>query len=170
MASFNRGISTWRSLGTITLAFFCGSVALSLLPTPETSFTNLAQLVQTASADEGQTIDNQSTVTKHVAYLTPKSEESETGDWPMWGGTPSRNNVPEAKNIPGEWNIGEFDDDGKWIPGSGTNIKWVAPLGSQTYGNPVVADGRVYVGTNNGQGYIDRYPGTEDLGLLGLPE
>ena len=28
-------------------------------------------------------------------------------------------------------------------------MKWVAKLGSQTYGNPVVAGGQVYVGTNN---------------------
>ena len=29
------------------------------------------------------------------------------------------------------------------------NVKWVAKLGSQTYGNPVVANGKVFVGTNN---------------------
>jgi outer membrane protein assembly factor BamB len=29
------------------------------------------------------------------------------------------------------------------------NIKWVADLGSQSYGNPVVAGGMVFVGTNN---------------------
>ena len=29
------------------------------------------------------------------------------------------------------------------------NVKWVAALGSQTYGNPVVAGGKVFVGTNN---------------------
>ena len=29
------------------------------------------------------------------------------------------------------------------------NIKWVAELGSQSYGNPVVAEGMVFVGTNN---------------------
>jgi outer membrane protein assembly factor BamB len=28
-------------------------------------------------------------------------------------------------------------------------VKWVAKLGTQTYGNPVVAGGQVYVGTNN---------------------
>ena len=46
------------------------------------------------------------------------------------------------------------------------NIKWVARLGSQTYGNPVVAGGRVWVGTNNGAGYLQRYPATVDLGCL----
>jgi outer membrane protein assembly factor BamB len=32
---------------------------------------------------------------------------------------------------------------------SGKNVKWVAKLGSQTYGNPVVSGGIVFVGTNN---------------------
>jgi outer membrane protein assembly factor BamB len=36
-----------------------------------------------------------------------------------------------------------------WDVKAGTNVKWVAPLGSQTYGNPVVAGGFVLVGTNN---------------------
>lgn len=166
MPSFNRGISTWQSLGAITLAFLVGSIALSLLPTPETSFTKLDQLLQDPANEDGG-IQNQTIVTKQVAYLTPKTETAEgSGDWPMWGGTPSRNNVPDATNIPAEWDIGEFDDDGNWVKGSGSNIKWVAALGSQTYGNPVVADGRVYVGTNNGSGYIERFPATTDLGCL----
>ena len=84
----------------------------------------------------------------------------------MWGGTPSRNNVPTATGIPSEWTIGEFDDDGNWLPDTAENIRWVAPVGSQTYGNPVVADGKVYVGTNNGNGYLKRYPSDVDLGCL----
>ena len=46
--------------------------------------------------------------------------------------------VSNEKNIPGEWDVK-----------GGKNILWSAPLGSQTYGNPVVADGKVFVGTNN---------------------
>jgi hypothetical protein len=87
-------------------------------------------------------------------------------DWNQWGGTPDRNNTPDATNVPTEWDVGEFDGDGKWVPGSGTNIKWVAQLGSQSYGNPVVANGKVYVGTNNGAGWISRYPAEIDLGCL----
>ena len=60
------------------------------------------------------------------------------GDWPMWGGTPDRNMVSNMKGIPTTW-------DAK----SGKNVKWVAALGSQTYGNPVIANGVVLVGTNN---------------------
>ena len=36
-----------------------------------------------------------------------------------------------------------------WDVKTGKNVKWVAELGSQSYGNPVVADGVVLVGTNN---------------------
>jgi outer membrane protein assembly factor BamB len=61
-----------------------------------------------------------------------------TTDWPMWGGTPDRNQVSNMKNVPSEWDVK-----------TKKNIKWVAELGSQSYGNPVVAKGMVFVGTNN---------------------
>lgn len=59
-------------------------------------------------------------------------------DWPMWGGTPSRNMVSPLTGMPTEWDVK-----------TGKNVKWVAELGSQSYGNPVVAEGVVLVGTNN---------------------
>jgi len=90
-----------------------------------------------------------------------------SGDWPQWGGDSKRNNVPTADNIPTTWDVGGFDRaTGKWLQEDSENIKWVASLGSQTYGNPVVADGKVFVGTNNGSGYIERYPAKVDLGCL----
>ncbi len=61
-----------------------------------------------------------------------------TGDWPMWGGTADRNMVSAMKGLPVTWDV-------KTKKG----VKWVAELGSQTYGNPVVANGVVLVGTNN---------------------
>jgi outer membrane protein assembly factor BamB len=60
------------------------------------------------------------------------------GDWPMWGGTPDRNMTSKMKGLPVTWDINKK-----------VNVKWVAQLGSQTYGNPVVAGGYVLVGTNN---------------------
>jgi outer membrane protein assembly factor BamB len=59
-------------------------------------------------------------------------------EWAMWGGSPDRNMVSDATGLPTTW-------DTK----TGKNIKWVAALGSQSYGNPVVAGGVVLVGTNN---------------------
>ena len=59
-------------------------------------------------------------------------------DWPMWGGTPSRNMVSAATGLPDKWDVKTKQ-----------NIRWVADLGSQSYGNATVAGGRVFVGTNN---------------------
>lgn len=88
------------------------------------------------------------------------------GDWGQWGGSSFRNNTPIAKNVPTEWEPGSFDrKTGKWKE-DGSNIKWVSQVGSQTYGNPVVASGRVMVGTNNNAGYLKRYPADVDLGVL----
>ena len=77
------------------------------------------------------------------------------GDWPQWAGWSGRNNTPSGTNIPIRWDVK-----------TGENVKWSARLGSQTYGNPVVANGKVYVGTNNGAGLIKRYPPTVDLGCM----
>jgi outer membrane protein assembly factor BamB len=69
--------------------------------------------------------------------LVARSDPSGT-DWPMWGGTPDRNMVSTMKGLPTTWDIK-----------TKKNVKWVAELGSQAYGNPVVAHGVVLVGTNN---------------------
>jgi outer membrane protein assembly factor BamB len=49
---------------------------------------------------------------------------------------------------------------------SGKNVLWSSPLGSQTWGRPVISGGKVFVGTNNASGYIERYPANVDLGVL----
>ncbi len=93
--------------------------------------------------------------------------EKKSGDWNQWAGSPARNNTPEGKDIPADWAPGEFDDQsGEWQKDTAKNIKWVSRLGSQSYGNPVVASGKVFVGTNNGAGWLKRYPSTVDLGCL----
>jgi outer membrane protein assembly factor BamB len=73
-----------------------------------------------------------------VAVVQLRASDPGNGNWPMWGGTPDRNQVSNMKNVPTEWDVK-----------TKKNIKWVAELGSQSYGNPVVADGMVFVGTNN---------------------
>ncbi len=88
-------------------------------------------------------------------------------DWGQWGGSSLRNNTPEAKNLPQEWNPGEVDfDTGAWKKDTAENIKWAAQLGSQSYGNAAVANGKVYSGSNNGAAYLKRYPAEVDLGTL----
>ena len=76
-------------------------------------------------------------VAESVPAPVPPREPG-TGDWPMWGGTADRNMVSEMTGLPVEWDVE-----------TGRNVKWVADLGSQSYGNPVVAGGMVFVGTNN---------------------
>jgi len=74
-------------------------------------------------------------------------------DWPMWGGTAQRNMVSAMKNLPEFWDVK-----------NGKNIKWKARVGSTSYGNPVVADGKIFLGTNNGN---PRNPEIEgDKGVL----
>ena len=75
---------------------------------------------------------------------------SPAADWPQWGGTPSRNMVSPEKNLPDSWSPGKKNEQtGEFDAAGAKNLKWTARLGSQCYSNPVVAGGRVYIGTNN---------------------
>jgi outer membrane protein assembly factor BamB len=56
----------------------------------------------------------------------------------MFGGGPTRNMASGEKGLPAKWN-----------PATGENILWSAALGSQSFGGPVLGDGKVFVGTNN---------------------
>lgn len=95
------------------------------------------------------------------------ASKAKPGDWPQWGGSSTRNNTPDATNIPTDWDVGSFDrKTGEHIADKAENIKYVVRLGSQTYGNPVVAAGHLYVGTNNGGSHLKRYPADVDLGVL----
>jgi len=77
-------------------------------------------------------------------------------DWPIYGGSPARNMVSlNAKDIPAEWITDEGETE---------NIKWTADLGSKAYGGPIIANGRIFVGTNNQK---PRNP--KDIGPDGQP-
>lgn len=83
------------------------------------------------------------------------------------GGSSARNNVAHGKNIPTQWEVGSFDrKTGDWKSESAKNIKWVARLGSQTYGTPIVAGSKVFCATNNGAGRLERFSAKIDLGCL----
>ncbi len=74
-------------------------------------------------------------------------------DMPQWGQAWSRNMVSGETNLPDS-----FDTK------TGRNIKWVADLGTETHSTPVIANGRVYIGTNNGQPRDSKHKG--DRGVL----
>lgn len=74
-----------------------------------------------------------------IAIMLLSATLATGADWPHWGGGLGRNMVNTTEtDLPTDWDVK-----------SGTNIKWVKPLGSLAYGNTVVAQGKVFVGTNN---------------------
>jgi len=75
------------------------------------------------------------------------------GDQPQWGARFSRNMVSPERGLPET-----FD------PKTGENVQWTAPLGTETYSSPIVAGGRVFIGTNNNRPRDPRHQG--DRGVL----
>jgi len=86
------------------------------------------------------------TVTVVIGVGAPSASEQASDkpaqrDWPLFGGSPQRNLVNTFdRNIPSSWSL---------LPGKETHLKWVAELGSKAYGGPVIAGGKIFVGTNN---------------------
>jgi outer membrane protein assembly factor BamB len=56
----------------------------------------------------------------------------------MFGNTFSRNMISDETGLPADWDVK-----------TGRNVKWWADVGSQAYAGPVMAGGKVFVGTNN---------------------
>ena len=74
-------------------------------------------------------------------------------DQPQWGQAWSRNMASAERGLPDT-----FD------PKTGRNIQWKVALGTETHSTPVVANGRVYIGTNNGEPRDPKHQG--DRGVL----
>lgn len=71
-------------------------------------------------------------------------------DWPLWGRTSDRNMYSPAKGLPDRFDAGKFKSGTEVVDLATTkNVKWVAKLGTQSYGNTTVAQGKVFIGTNN---------------------
>ncbi|MHC4403423.1 MAG: outer membrane protein assembly factor BamB family protein [Planctomycetota bacterium] len=71
-------------------------------------------------------------------------------EWPRWCGRNDCNMVSNEKNLPVSFVPGKKSPSGGGIdPATTENVKWTVRLGSHTYGTPTVADGKVYVGTND---------------------
>ena len=96
-------------------------------------------------------------------------------DWPQWGGAPARNMFVLTTNLPDhftsdkstevKFKAGTDEVDRSNLP----NLKWVAKLGSQSYGNVTVAHGKVFIGTNNEPPRDPRYAGDRSI-LMCLDE
>lgn len=72
------------------------------------------------------------------------------GDWPQWGGGPQRNMVSPERGLPDDFHPGRRKRDRLGFdPATAKNVRFIVRLGSENYSAPVVAAGRVYVGTND---------------------
>ncbi len=75
------------------------------------------------------------------------------GEQPQFGQGPGRNMVSPEKGLPTS-----FD------PATGKNVKWAVKIGRQSYATPIVAGGKVFIGTNNDRPRDPRLTG--DRGVL----
>ena len=74
--------------------------------------------------------------------------------------------VSPDKGMPSQFDPGKPRDDGTIDPATvSKNVKWVAQLGTQSYGNPTLAGGKILLGTNNGWPHF-REDLTGDYGVL----
>ena len=154
-------------LGAITTVLVAGCNPPVSMVVPVTLVSTPAAGPDVEDSKKDNTDDGSATDNAVQEFIQPEKVLSEGKVWPQWGGTRVRNNVPNVKNLPESWNVGDFDRrTGEWDSEDAENIRWFSELGSQTYGNPVVADGKVFVGTNNGAGYLKRYPSNVDLGCM----
>ena len=78
------------------------------------------------------TVATLATLAPTPAFAAPSDDVA------MYGGTPSRNMVSDETGLPASWDLS-----------SGENVLWMQTLGTQSYGGPVVAGGKIFVGTNN---------------------
>ena len=84
------------------------------------------------------------------------------GDHVMFGNTPDRNFVNlNPVSLSAEFPKSPDDDKAHVL---GNRVKWKAKLGSRAYGGPIVAGGKVFVGTNNEKPRNQRDTGQGDDG------
>lgn len=96
-------------------------------------------LAETTSAESPPACCDKLSRAQMLTSAQVVASKAEKTDAPLFGGSPARNMANFVdKNIPTEW-----EPEGK------ENIKWVVNLGSKAYGGPVIAGGKVFVGTNN---------------------
>jgi outer membrane protein assembly factor BamB len=107
------------------------------------------------SCDQGVTSSDTIPEPKSKAALQAATAPDTTGgskgaDWPQWGGSSHNNMASAEKGIPLEMDPGKKKKGSEEIDLATTkNVKWVAKIGSQSYGTPTVGEGKVLIGTNN---------------------
>ena len=85
-----------------------------------------------------------------VVSLCWLSASAAAGDWPQWGGSDGRNHVSAETGLPATFVPAKMTPSGGGIDmAKAENVKWAVRLGAYTYGNPTVANGKVFVGTDD---------------------
>ncbi|MGL4594089.1 MAG: PQQ-binding-like beta-propeller repeat protein [Thermoguttaceae bacterium] len=86
-------------------------------------------------------------------------------DSPQWGKYGDRNMISPETSLPDSFQPGKRNPQTGQIDLNTTeNVKWTAPLGSIVYGTPVIAEGRVFVGSTDSIQNRDQLEG--DRGVL----
>lgn len=93
-----------------------------------------------------------------VVCMAACAATAPAGDQAQWGQAWTRNMVSGETGL-----VEDFDIE------TGRNVKWVVTLGSETWATPTVAQGRVFLGTNNDPPRDPRHKGDRSL-LLCLDE
>ena len=83
-----------------------------------------------------------------TSFLVSHSSVSRADDQPQWGQAWSRNMVSNERNLPESFDIK-----------AGQNVKWWAQIGTETHSTPIVARGKVFIGTNNGEPRDQKHQG-----------
>lgn len=92
-------------------------------------------------------------------------------DWPQWGGRDERNMTSQEAGLPATFDPGKRRRDRLGFdPSTTKNVRWVARLGSENYSSPTIADGRVYIGTNDESMADPRFEPTRGGVLMCLDE
>jgi len=97
-------------------------------------------------------IKNSATATRLliVILLLTLISPAQSADWPQWGGQNIRNMYSPQRGLPDAFGKIDFKPGSDEISTNAIkNLKWIAKIGSQSYGNVTVAGGKVFIGTNN---------------------
>ena len=111
------------------------------------------------------------TVAAVIAVAAAGSDAARAADWPQWGGGVRRNMASAERGLPSAFHPGRKRRDHLGVdPASAKNVRWVVRLGSENYSSAAVADGRVYIGTNDEDLDDPRYTVTRGGVLMCLDE
>ncbi len=105
----------------------------------------------------------------HVAWMAAAVASAAClapcADHNQYGQRHTRNQISDEKGLADDFKPGRRQSGTKEVLlDTARNVRWAARTGSETYGGPIVAGGRVYIGTNNSARLDDRHSG--DRGVL----